>query len=168
MNKCVFLDRDGVINKDYVDYVYTVEKFQMLDGVKDAVKTFKEQGFKIIVITNQSGIAKGIYTHEDVATVHEHMNALLDGMIDDIYYSPYHQDFTNSLTRKPGSLMLEKAVAKYNIDISQSYLVGDRPRDCECAKSIGLTTIIVDYEKVPSSDYQQENLLAACQEVICK
>ncbi len=168
MNKCVFLDRDGVINKDYVDYVYTVEKFQMLDGVKEAVKTFKDQGYKVVVITNQSGIAKGIYTHEDVAIVHEHMNSLLDGMIDDIYYSPYHQDFTNSLTRKPGSLMLEKAVAKFDVDISQSYLVGDRPRDCECAKAIGLTTIIVDYEKVPSSDYRQDNLLAACQEVICK
>ena len=119
----LFLDRDGVINKDYVDYVYTVEKFEFLPGVKEAFDLLKENGYLLIVITNQSGVVKEIYKEEDVWNVHHHIQKETNNALDDIYYGPYHEKWTNSLTRKPNSLMIEKAIAKYNIDINKSWMI---------------------------------------------
>lgn len=76
MNKAILLDRDGVINKDKVDYVYKLDEFIVLPGVIEALKGFKEMGYKIIVITNQSGIAKGIFSIEDVNICHEHFQKI--------------------------------------------------------------------------------------------
>jgi D-glycero-D-manno-heptose 1,7-bisphosphate phosphatase len=159
--KCIFLDRDGVINVDFVDYVYDVEKFEFIDGVPEALKTFKDAGYLIIVITNQSGIVKGIYTLDDVMTVHKHVQSNTNNSIDDIYIAPYHEKWTNSLTRKPSALMWERAIAKYNIDTETSWMIGDKPRDLVPAKKLGIKTIIVDHPEDPSANYACENLLAA-------
>lgn len=141
-NKCIFLDRDGVLNVDRVDYVYRMEEFIIPPGVGEALRALKDAGYLLVVITNQSGIAKGIYKREDVYMIHQ---AIQDGTgveLDDIYFCPYHEKFdSNSLTRKPGSLMIEKAAAKYEVDINASWMVGDHERDITAGTSAGLRTI---------------------------
>ncbi len=141
-NKCIFLDRDGVLNVDRVDYVYRMEEFIIPPGVGKALRALKDAGYLLIVITNQSGIAKGIYKREDVYLIH---NAIQEGTgveLDDIYFCPYHEKFdSHSLTRKPGSLMIEKAAAKYEVDMDASWMVGDHERDITAGTRAGLRTI---------------------------
>jgi D-glycero-D-manno-heptose 1,7-bisphosphate phosphatase len=143
-NKCIFLDRDGVLNVDRVDYVYRMEEFIIPPGVGEALRALKDAGYLLVVITNQSGIAKGIYTREDVYMIHQ---AIQDGTgveLDDIYFCPYHEKFdSNSLTRKPGSLLIEKAAAKYNVDMDASWMVGDHERDISAGTRAGLRTILL-------------------------
>jgi D-glycero-D-manno-heptose 1,7-bisphosphate phosphatase len=141
-NKCIFLDRDGVLNVDRVDYVFRMEEFIIPPGVGEALRALKDAGYLLIVITNQSGIAKGIYKREDVYLIH---NAIQEGTgveLDDIYFCPYHEKFdSHSLTRKPGSLMIEKAAAKYEVDMDASWMVGDHERDITAGTRAGLRTI---------------------------
>ena len=141
-NKCIFLDRDGVLNVDRVDYVYRMEEFIIPPGVGEALRALKDAGYLLIVITNQSGIAKGIYKREDVYLIH---NAIQEGTgveLDDIYFCPYHEKFdSHSLTRKPGSLMIEKAAAKYEVDMGASWMVGDHERDITAGTRAGIRTI---------------------------
>ena len=163
MNKCVFLDRDGVLNIDDVNYTYKLERFFIMDGVIEALKKLKDHGYLLIVITNQSGIAKGVYTHEDVAICHEYLQEQCGNAIDQIYYSQYHETVTESLTKKPGTLLFEKAISKFNIDISQSWMVGDMERDLVPAKKFGLKTILIPH-RIPDSsfaDYKADSLLIA-------
>jgi D-glycero-D-manno-heptose 1,7-bisphosphate phosphatase len=143
MNKCIFLDRDGVINKDNPDYIYKVDEFEILPGVIEGLKKLKEEGYLLIVITNQSGITKGIYTTEDMVACHDYFQEVSGQLIDKFYYSPYHPFYTESLTRKPGTLMFEKALAKYSIDPSQSWMLGDKERDLEPAQKLGIKGILL-------------------------
>lgn len=141
-NKCVFLDRDGVLNVDRVDYVYRMEEFIIPDGVVESLQALKTAGYLLIVITNQSGIAKGIYKREDVYLIHQALQDASGGMLDDLYFCPYHEKFDSaSLTRKPGSLLIEKAAAKYEVDIETSWMVGDHERDIIAGTRAGLKTI---------------------------
>lgn len=164
--KCIFLDRDGVINVDFVDYVFTIEKFSFIQGVPKALKAFKEAGYLIIIITNQSGVIKELYSIDDVMKVHHHIQNQVQHVIDDIYIAPYHEKWTNSLTRKPNTLMWERAIAKYDIDVNQSWMVGDKPRDLEPAKKLGIKTVIVDHHKVEVADYATQNLLEASELIL--
>jgi D-glycero-D-manno-heptose 1,7-bisphosphate phosphatase len=149
MNKAIFLDRDGVINREYNrGYTYTVEAFIINDDVMEALKVFRERGYLLILITNQSGISKDIYKHEDVANTHGY---LIDELkknslhLDAIYYCPHHPEFDgNCLCRKPDSGMLEKAMARFQIDPLQSYFIGDAKRDIEAGKKAGLQTIFIE------------------------
>lgn len=141
-NKCVFLDRDGVLNVDRVDYVYRMEDFVIPDGVVESLQALKSAGYLLIVITNQSGIAKGIYKREDVYQIHQALQEASGGMLDDLYFCPYHENFDSaSLTRKPGSLLIEKAAAKYEVDMEASWMVGDHERDIFAGTRAGLKTI---------------------------
>ncbi len=167
MKKCVFLDRDGVINKDYVDYVYTLEKFEFIPGAVEAIKSFKKAGYLLVVITNQSGIVKGLFDHKDVLMIHDHINKACGGVFDDIYYSPYNDNWTNSLSRKPRTLMWERAIAKFDIDIEQSWMVGDKETDLIPAKKLGIKTIhICDEYPSPQADYIVKNLLEASKKIL--
>lgn len=166
MNKCVFLDRDGVINKDYVDYAYTLDKFEILSGVKEAVGLLKRAGYLLVIVTNQSGIIKGVYTREQMNECHEYMQEELDQAIDKIYYSPWHQTHSESLSRKPNTLMFEKAVAKFDIDIAKSWMVGDKDRDLIPAIKMGLRTIQVDGNDDNMADYVEKDLLAAAHRIL--
>ena len=144
MNKCIFLDRDGVLNEDRVDYVYRLDQLVLPDGVVEALQRLKRAGFLLIVVTNQSGIAKGIYTADDVRGIHAHLQALSGGALDALYFAPHHPDYTSqTLTRKPDSLMLEKAIARYRVDVAQSWMVGDAGRDIIAGQRAGLRTIHV-------------------------
>lgn len=163
MTKAVFLDRDGVLNKDNPNYTYRVADFEILPGVIEALQALHHAGYKLVVVTNQSGIAQGIYTHADVAACHAYMQEQCGGVIDHFYYSPYHPSATHSLSRKPGTLMFEKARAKFDIDFSQSLMVGDRGRDIIPARQLGIRTIQIgdEIEAENKADFTCESLKEA-------
>ena len=141
MNKAVFLDRDGVINKEIGEYVYSEDKFVINDELIPALQLLQQNGFLLFIITNQGGIAKGIYSHDDVDKLHRHLLGILNTnniQISEIYYCPHHPDFGKCLCRKPDSLLLEKAVARFNVDVSRSFMIGDTERDIEAAEKIGI------------------------------
>lgn len=147
MNKAVFLDRDGVINRERGDYTYLIDDFQINLGVMEALKEFASKGYLLIVVTNQSGIAKNVYGHQAVIELHKYMEQELANheiYLDAIYYCPHHPDFTECLCRKPQSVMVEKAVARFNIDVSKSFLIGDRERDIVAGGTVGLTGILIE------------------------
>ena len=145
MFRAIFLDRDGVINKE-VGFVFRVEDFVLNGDVIESLKKLQGAGFIFIVVTNQSGIAKELYTHEDVGKVHAHMLARLkeNGItISEIYYCPHHSDVEPCICRKPDSGMLEKAIARFTIDVSMSFLIGDKERDIEAATKAGVHGILI-------------------------
>ena len=144
MNKCVFLDRDGVLNQDLEGYLYQPDLIEFPEGVKEGLLRLKREGFLLIVITNQAGIARGLYTAEDVRKVHERMNEEYGQVLDDLYFAPHHENYTTrSLSRKPGSLLIERAMAKYDIDPGQSWMIGDSERDMEAGLTAGVHTILL-------------------------
>jgi D-glycero-D-manno-heptose 1,7-bisphosphate phosphatase len=167
-NKCVFLDRDGVLNEDCPDYLYTLEALVIPEGVAEALKLLKNAGYLLIVITNQAGIAKGLYTADNVYAIHEAMQNASHNALDDLYFSPYHPAYSgNSLSRKPGSLLIEKAMAKYDIDPAQSWMIGDRDRDMEAGKNVGLKTVhIMPHAEESTGDYTAVNLLEAARLIL--
>jgi D-glycero-D-manno-heptose 1,7-bisphosphate phosphatase len=96
----------------------------------------------LVVITNQSGIAKGLYERKHVYAIHEAIQKACGDVLDDLYFCPYHENFdSRSLTRKPGSLLIEKAAAKYHVDLEKSFMVGDHERDIIAGTRAGLRTI---------------------------
>lgn len=146
MKKAVFLDRDGVINREQ-GWVYKLNDFEILPDVPNALKLLKDKGFLLIIITNQSGIGLGLYSHIDVETIHYF---LADDLykkkikISEIYYCPHHPEKGKCLCRKPNTIMLEKAIARFNIDVKASYFIGDRDRDIEAANAVGLKSIKIE------------------------
>lgn len=163
MNKCVFLDRDGVLNEDNPNYTFLVEKFKILPGVVEGLNQLKRAGYLLVVVTNQSGIAQGLYTQQQMEACHQYFQAQSGNLIDHFYFSPYHPTVTASLSRKPGSLMFEKAQAKFNIDFTQSWMIGDRGRDIIPARALGIKTIQIGHEIEPENEaeFKVMNLLEA-------
>ena len=146
MNKAVFLDRDGVINHDPGDYTKSLEEFTLLPNVIEALKKIQDKGYLLILVTNQGGVAKGLYGHEEVSKIHNFFLEKCeeqDVKIAEIYYAPYHDDYGKSLTRKPGSLMVERGLARFNVDPAQSYLIGDKQRDCDSGEKVGVKGILI-------------------------
>lgn len=143
----VFFDRDGVINYDK-GYTYRPEDFEWVAGAKAAISHFNQNGFVVIIVTNQSGIARGYYTAEDVNQLHSWMNGQLSvqgAHIDGFYYCPHHPEgIVADLQkvcdcRKPEPGMIQQAIADWNIDPDQSFLVGDKESDVAAAKAAGIT-----------------------------
>ncbi|WP_144209009.1 D-glycero-beta-D-manno-heptose 1,7-bisphosphate 7-phosphatase [Shewanella donghaensis] len=151
MNKAVFLDRDGVINIDK-GYVHLVDDFEYVEGVFEACLTLKEMGYMIVVVTNQSGIARGMYSEDDFHHLTEWMdwNFADKGVeLDGIYYCPHHAekglgDYKQDCDcRKPKPGMLNSAAEFLEIDMSQSIMVGDKADDMRAAKAAGIPTAIL-------------------------
>lgn len=165
-NKAVFLDRDGVLNVDRPDYVYEPAQFKLIPGVPEGLKSLKNAGYKLIVITNQSGIAKKIYDHGHVKDIHNLLQQECENLIDAFYYAPWHPNISESLTRKPGTLLFERAIAKYKINPLESWMIGDRNRDLEPAKKMGMHTILIGEELTESADMVVENLREASEKII--
>ena len=157
--RAVFLDRDGVINRERGAYTYRLDDFELIGEVSTAISMIKAKGFKVIVITNQAGIAKGLYTVGQMKACHAIMQEACQDQIDDIYYAPLHPSVSESLARKPGTLMFERAIAKYNIDTVDSWMVGDKMRDLIPAKALGINTILVgDQPMDKEADYRRTDL----------
>lgn len=143
-NKAVFLDRDGTICRD-VHYCSRVEDFELLPGVPEAVKRLNENGFKVIVITNQSGIARKLFTLRTLIDIHAKMEKDIGrygATIDGIYFCPHHPD-ENCRCRKPKTGLLEQAVKDHDIDIAGSFMVGDHQKDIDAGKALGCRTVLV-------------------------
>lgn len=153
-NKAVFLDRDGVLNKELGDYVCRIEDFKVLDNFS-ALKTLLDKGYLLIVATNQGGLAKGWYTEEILGQMHHHLKALYleHGVtFTDVFYCPHHPDFTGDCDcRKPKPGMLLRGIEKYNLNPSLSYFIGDRERDMEAAGAAGVNGILIDSDQPISS-----------------
>ena len=144
MNKAVFLDRDGVLNQEIGEYVWEVEKFVVLPGVAESLARLKAAGFHLIVVTNQAGIAKGLYTEAHVAACHQKLQDATGHLIEAFYFAPGHPSVSESLARKPGSLMLEKALARFQLEPARCWMVGDRLRDMEAGHRVGVRGILAD------------------------
>jgi D-glycero-D-manno-heptose 1,7-bisphosphate phosphatase len=147
MQKAVFLDRDGVLNQEVGDYIKKLEDFKLLPFIFNGLKQLADAGFLLIVVTNQGGIAKGMYAKETLNIMHNFLESeLLKHQIrlTEIFYCPHHPDFGNCLCRKPNSILVEKAVSKYKIDPSKSYFIGDKQRDIDCGNAVGVKGILID------------------------
>lgn len=145
-NKAVFLDRDGVVNRELGDYILRYEEFEILPELIPFLYEVKQRGYKVIIITNQAGIAKGLYDHKLVDACHAFLIEELAGhglQLDEIYYCPHHPDFGNCLCRKPKSLLIEKALARFDLDPAASLMIGDKPRDVEAANGAGVRGFLV-------------------------
>ena len=145
--RAVFFDRDGTLNID-IAYLHRPEDFIWLEGAKEAIKYVNDHGYLAIIVTNQSGVARGYYPESDVQCVYDWMNAELQKMgahLDALSYCPHHPHgyipaYTRTCNcRKPATGLIDEAWARFQIDRSASYFVGDRDSDMLCAKNAGLT-----------------------------
>jgi D-glycero-D-manno-heptose 1,7-bisphosphate phosphatase len=164
----VFLDRDGVINRAIVHErrpypPATLQELEILPGVEEALQKLHAAGFLLIVVTNQPDVSRGSMTKETVEEINQH---LMSCLLLDEFYTCYHDTKECCTCRKPlpGSLLL--AAKKYNLNLSASYMVGDRWKDIAAGQGAGCKTIFIDYaydEKQPSSiDFKVSSLLEAC------
>lgn len=143
--KAVFFDRDGTINSDEGHYyIYKPEDFVFNPGVIEGMKRLQEAGYLLFVISNQGGIAKGIYTREDVEKVHAKMLAELAQYgvgITKIYYCPHHESVKTCVCRKPSPYMVNLAIEEFHIDKQQSFFIGDSSKDMKCAEEAGVKPV---------------------------
>jgi D-glycero-D-manno-heptose 1,7-bisphosphate phosphatase len=146
MMKAVFLDRDGVINVER-GYTHKLEDFVILPDLMEVLQLLQKKGYLIVVVSNQSGIAKGLYKQSEVEILHKFMTDEFtkNGIkLSEIYYCVHHPDVSNCICRKPDSLFVEKALARFNIDASKSYFIGDKERDTEAAEKAGVKGILIE------------------------
>ncbi len=160
INKCVFLDRDGVLIKD-VGYLKKPEDIIIMPGSIEALKVLKGGGFLLIIVTNQAGIAKGFFNMDDLATVNNKLLKIYEDngiIIDDLYFCPHHEKGTvepyniRCSCRKPETGMVLKGVEKFNIDTDKSFMVGDKDSDILLAKNSGLKSF---YAKNPMYEHDE-------------
>ncbi|MBS0183268.1 MAG: lipopolysaccharide heptosyltransferase II [Nitrospira sp.] len=146
----IFLDRDGTLNHD-PGYINSPDQFELFPGVPEALARLKRAGARLIVVTNQSGVARRFLTRDDLDAVHMKLQRLLNvaGVsLDAIYFCPHHPD-DGCDCRKPNRGMIDQAVREWGVNLDQSYLIGDHTRDIELAKRIGARSILVTTGVVP-------------------
>ncbi len=170
-NWTLFLDRDGVINKRLEgDYVKTLAEFEFLDGVPDAIKILSNIFGKIIIVTNQQGIGKGLYTENDLSIIHHYLTDEIEkheGRIDKVYFSP-HLASANHQNRKPGIGMALDAKKDFpEIDLTRSVMVGDSISDMQFGRAAGMRTVFLSEEERtdPSIDLCCPSLLEFAQKL---
>ncbi len=145
MNKAIFLDRDGIINTER-GYTHRLEDFVILPDLMEVLQLFQKQGYLLVIISNQSGIAKNLYTQDDVEIIHAYLLnefKINNIRISEIYYCVHHPDVSRCICRKPDSLFVEKALARFQIDAGNSYFIGDKERDVQAAEKAGVKGILV-------------------------
>lgn len=151
MHKALFLDRDGVINVDH-GYVYQIEQFEFIEGIFELCQQAIQLGYQIIIVTNQSGIARGYYSEADLDILNQWLIqkfAAKNVTIRQIYYCPHHPDYGGTqyqhhcLCRKPKPGMMQRASRELNIDLSQSIMIGDKESDMQAAQQANIPTRIL-------------------------
>jgi D-glycero-D-manno-heptose 1,7-bisphosphate phosphatase len=146
-----FLDRDGVINVDH-GYTFRIEHLEFTPTAIKGIRLLNEAGYPVLVVTNQSGVARGLYGLAEVEAFHAHLNAALaeaGAHVDAFYYCPYHPE--GSVTefaiehedRKPGSGMIRRAMQDWDVQTEGSFLIGDKPSDADAAKAAGLPSRLI-------------------------
>ena len=155
--RVAFLDRDGVINKTNLQnrYIGYKKNFKLIPGAIASIKYLKSLNYKVVIVTNQSGIARGYFTHNDVNKLHKYLQYILkkkNTNLDKIVICPYHKDGIikkykkNSILRKPKIGMFTQAKNDLNIDIEKSWVVGDSNRDILAAKNAGMKSVLIHSE----------------------
>jgi D-glycero-D-manno-heptose 1,7-bisphosphate phosphatase len=145
-NKAVFLDRDGVINVER-GYTHRLEDFVILPDLIEVLQLLQKKGYLLIIVSNQSGIAKELYTQAEVEILHHYLLGELSKnnvSLSEIYYCVHHSDVGRCICRKPDSLFVEKGLARFDIDASQSYFIGDKERDVEAGEKAGVKGILIE------------------------
>lgn len=180
--KAVFLDRDGTINIEK-HYLYRTEDFEFIEGVPEAIALLRQRGYLAIVVTNQAGVARGMYTERQVDELHRYINGELrkrDTQIDGFYYCPHHPTAgigkyrVKCNCRKPETGLLERACRDFGIEKDGSWVVGDKSGDIESGKRFGLKTILVrtgygrtlEEEGYREADYIADDLYQAVKTII--
>lgn len=161
--KCIFLDRDGVINKD-IEYLHEPDKLELLPNVIEGLISFQNMGYRLAIITNQPGIGLGYYSKEDFYKVMRKMFSLFKPhniVIDKIYFCPHSfSDFCEC--RKPDTKLVKQGISDMNAIIEKSYMIGDKDSDINCGKKVGLKTISIG-QKLGADIYASDLLDAANQ-----
>jgi len=165
--KAVFIDRDGTLIEE-VNFLHRVEDLQYFSYTDEAVRLLKENGFLVVIVTNQSGIGRGIYTEAQMHTVHEQIQNDLTEKLDAIYFCP-HLPNAGCACRKPNLGMIEAAMADWPIDLENSWMIGDKILDIELGLNAGIRPILVltgygknHLDKLEKKPYEiAENLLEA-------
>ncbi len=160
MERAVFLDRDGTIVED-VGYLHERDKIKFLPGASKAIKLLNENGFRVVVTTNQAGVARGYFTEETVREINRYIQESLAkerAFIDMVYYCPHHiegiiEEYRKECYyRKPNPGMIEKAVREIGIDLENSFVIGDKISDIEAGRRAGCRTILLVEEDPPNND----------------
>lgn len=162
----IFLDRDGVINRDR-QFVYRIEDFQFIEGVVDAVREMANRGFKVVVVTNQSGIGRGYYTQQDFDVLNEWMLATLrrQGVsVSGVYHCPHSPDAACEC-RKPKPGMILQAARELNLCLKDSWMVGDKPSDIAAAHSAGISNTVLVRSGKPVDPKNTAKALFVCDSV---
>jgi histidinol-phosphate phosphatase family protein len=153
-----FLDRDGTIIHD-ASYIGRPEQVQLLPGAADAIRRLNDARVPVVIVTNQSGIARGLLTTDAYDRVHARLVELLareNARIDASYMCPHHPEFTGECDcRKPGTLLYRLAAAEHGLDLARSLFVGDRFRDVEPARAVGGTAVLVAGPSTPGEDLER-------------
>jgi histidinol-phosphate phosphatase family domain/HAD-superfamily hydrolase, subfamily IIIA len=168
----VFLDRDGTLIEE-VNFLHRVEDLKFFSFTNEAVKLLKEKGFLVIIVTNQSGIGRKIYTEKQMHEIHEAIQSKLTKSIDAFYFCP-HLPTDGCRCRKPNPGMIEAACADFSIDLENSWVIGDKALDVELGQNVNLQTALVmtgygrkDLNKLSKSPHlTTENLLEAVYKII--
>jgi len=172
-SKVAFLDRDDTIAPD-ANYCSRPEDFELYPDSAEAVKLLNGAGFKIIVVTNQSGISRGYFSEDDLARIHGKMVGELGkqgARIDAIYYCPHHPD-EGCQCRKPGTLLFRQAAEEHDIDFDRSFMVGNAQTDIDAGREMGCRTVLVttgsrqDSEVTAPADYTAGSLLEAARWIV--
>lgn len=142
----VFLDRDGTLNRE-VDYLSSPEQVELIPGVGSGLRALAEAGFALVVVTNQSGVARGYFDEDTLEAIHRRLEELLDEegvRLDGLEWCPHHPDHDGPCTcRKPAPGMLERAAATLDLDLACSWIVGDAARDLEAGAAVGARGVLV-------------------------
>ncbi len=146
LHSCLFLDRDGTINVEK-NFIKDPVDLELIPGAATVIREARRMNLKTIIVSNQSGVARGIMTEDDVENVNARLLGMLNdegAVIDAIYYCPHYPSNDNECScRKPNTGMFEKAVREHNINLNQSIMVGDRMSDIEAGNRIGAATVLV-------------------------
>jgi len=159
LRKAVFLDRDGIVNRERSDYVKNLDELDIFTNVADCVKILKKSGFLVVIVTNQSAINRGKTTHEQLSEIHNAIQNYFrnnETNVDGFYYCPHRPD-ENCNCRKPKPGLLIKAARELNIDLKSSWFIGNNDSDVQAGSSVGCKSIKVAV---------QNELLPAIQKIL--